>query len=324
MLDDNPLQNEKKSVSFIIPHKGRETLLIQTIQSILELDYPSSLLEVIIVTQNKSLEHPFKNQAPFPIRIIFSSPRHTIAKLRNDGARQASGQFLAFIDADIKLSKNWIKVMIETLKARPGCLLAGSIQQYEPEAGIIEKIRVILGKKYANCEVDFLPSANLFIKKSVFMESGRFPEAIATCEDYYFTNKLRAKGKLYSTSEANFIHLGEDRNYRELFKKEIWRSQANLKTIKERKLTPRELPSLLTPLWQAFFFIGLFFTLAVNKDAAWTLIFLLFIFLPVILYAIRLFKNGKPIIGFMDTLQFYTVYQAARVIGTFFGLFQRI
>ena len=141
--------------------------------------------------------------------------------------------------------------------------------------------------------------------------------------DYYFTNEVHQIGELYCTSQASFIHLGEDKNYSELFRKEIWRGQSNLRSLRGRKIVLREIPSILTPLWQVFFLFGAL--LAVLWGTIAILLFcLVMLALPSILYAVRLYKTGKDQISFIDALRFYTVYQSARVIGTIIGVFRII
>ena len=44
-----------ESVSFIIPHKGRENMLIETIVSIAALEYPHELLEIVLVSQTPAV-----------------------------------------------------------------------------------------------------------------------------------------------------------------------------------------------------------------------------------------------------------------------------
>jgi len=60
-------------------------------------------------------------------------------------------------------------------------------------------------------------------------------------------------GKIYCTPRADFIHLGEDKNWKELFKKEIWRAKGNIKSIKGRKITLKEIPSITIPIWIILF-----------------------------------------------------------------------
>ncbi|WP_159459900.1 hypothetical protein [Colwellia marinimaniae] len=44
---------KNKHVSFIIPHKGREELLIQTVTSILNQSDEQATYDIIVVSQNK-------------------------------------------------------------------------------------------------------------------------------------------------------------------------------------------------------------------------------------------------------------------------------
>ena len=52
-------------VSFIIPHKGRAQLLIQTIDSIVHQNFDLSLVEIIIVTPSSELDVSLFNLGEF-------------------------------------------------------------------------------------------------------------------------------------------------------------------------------------------------------------------------------------------------------------------
>ncbi len=171
--------------------------------------------------------------------------------------------------------------------------------------------------------VEFLNTANLFMPREIFEKVGGFPEEIVTCEDYYFTNKVNKIGELYRTSRASFIHLGEDKNYRSLFRKEIWRGQSNLHTLKGRKIVLREIPSLLTPIWQVTFFLTAMVSLLLGKLVS-TCLGLFLVILPTILYAIRLYNAGHNSLGFLHAVWFYCVYHSARAIGIVLGMFRTI
>ncbi len=47
------------NTSFIIPHKGREDMLIETLTSIAGLTTPKEQYEVVLVSQNKPLKSYF-------------------------------------------------------------------------------------------------------------------------------------------------------------------------------------------------------------------------------------------------------------------------
>lgn len=305
-------------VSFIIPHKGREELLERTLQSVFELDFDQNEREIIVVTQNIALACASIDRSRFAFTTIFRPERETISTLRNVGVTHASGEYLAFLDADIQLSPNWLRVMFSEFEANPERVLVSARQQGAPDAGIIEVIRVLLQNTANDRAVQFLDGRNLFLKREIFEKAGGFPEDLVTCEDYYFTHNVHQLGEMYVSSKTAYVHLGEDKSFNEMFRKEIWRGQANLQSLGKRALTIREVPSLLTPLWQAFFFFAVLISL-LSGHVTWGLFFLGLVCLPILLYAVRLYRIGKNRVRFTDAFQFYSVYLAARSIGTIIG-----
>ena len=310
-------------VSFIIPHKGREELLAQTVQSVIDLDVDLQEIEIIVVTQNKTLECLTSRQEIGHVKIIFRPEQETISTLRNKGVEQAAGEYLVFLDADILLSRDWLKVVLAEFQAKAGRVLVSAQQRCASQAEIIEKIRVTLNTSAAARAVQFLDGRNLFLPRSIFQAVSGFPEQLVTCEDYYFTNQVHQLGEVYVTSKTSYVHLGEDHNYAELFRKEIWRGQSNLASFKGRKLTLREIPSLVIPFWHAGFLLLAILAAFWGKLAIGLGSLALFC-LPICLYTLRLYRLGKGSIRFGDGLRFYSVYFPARVIGTLFGVFKTI
>lgn len=311
-------------ISFIIPHKGREELLQATLQSIARQDYPLDKVEVVVVTQNSQLMIGTLPPAEvLKCRVHYRPEQETISTLRNYGAAHSCGKFLAFLDADIDLSSNWIKTMLDELSANPERVLASASQACDADAPTLEQIRTALSNANVDCNVQFLPGANLFLKRTIFNISKGFPEHLASCEDYYFTDKVSKLGLLYYSSRANFKHLGEDKSYLELYKKEIWRGQSNLKSLQGRPIKPSEWPSLLTPSWILLFAIITLVTLLL-QEPAYALMSLMLTLTPVAAYSWRLYRVAGGKLGLIPILQFYSVYFPARIVGTLTGLFTTI
>jgi len=308
-------------VSFIIPHKGRLEMLKETIDSILNLDYDQSLIQVIVVSQNESLSSNelvasnINNQ----LSVILADERGTISKSRNIGAEQAEGEYLVFLDADIDLSNNWLVVMLSEIKKDTRRKIVSAYQICADDAPELEKLRTELSNAEVDVNVKFLPGRNLFLHKDTFNAVNGFPEHLITCEDYFFTDKVGELGDLFYTSKASYIHLGEDKEWVQLFHKEIWRGQSNLKTLSGRTVPLREYPSLLVPLWIFFFAIAASVTLLLGNFGS-TFSCVLFIALPVFLYSQRLSNMAKRKIKFGIIVKFYLVYFAARAIGTVVGV----
>lgn len=312
---------DDKLVAFIIPHKGREHFLIETLDSIVGQDFNKKLIEVVIVTQNKKLSetvHKFRENISLS---IYSKPSEdTISSLRNYGVTQSRGDYLAFLDADIKLSSNWITRMINELKENSGRVLVSAVQVSSPNAPPLERIRTTISNAVTDQNVNFLPGRNLFLTREVFRKSGGFPEHLITCEDYYFTDKLSHLGKLYYTSKATYIHLGEDKNYMEMYKKEIWRGQSNLLSMRGRKIPLAEIPSIIVPVIILMSIITSLASLSLGHYGITLLSTFLFL-LPCIIYSTRLFILSKQSIKYLSILQFYLIYFPARAVGTLGGLF---
>lgn len=305
-------------VTFIIPHKGREEMLKQTIQSISELDYDMALLEVLVVTQNDSLECLQEFDSGL-VTAIYPEQGLTISALRNVGAKQAKGDFYAFLDADVGLSKNWLTTMLSLLQENPQRKLVSAMQINGDNPPVLEQIRTVLSNAELDTNVSFLPGRNLFLAKETFEQVGGFPEHLITCEDYYFTDQVNSLGDLYYSSKAQYVHIGEDKELGLMYEKEVWRGQSNLQSIKGRSIPLRELPSFFIPPVMMFGVIAMVVFAILGQGALAVLSALMFL-LPILAYSMRLHKLADSKIPFFEILKFYLVYFPARAKGTILGL----
>lgn len=313
-----------KKVSFIIPHKGREEFLQQTITSIFEQQFEHQEIEIIVVTQNEKLSslEQFKNKS-IDLKVSYQQAGLTISALRNMGAKQANSEYFAFLDADVGLSKNWLTEMLALLENKADRLLVSAMQINGENPPPLEKIRTVLSNAEIDCNVNFLPGRNLLLAKSTFEEVNGFPEHLVTCEDYYFTDKVHELGELFYSSNATYIHIGEDKDFTQMYHKEIWRGQSNLQSIKGRSIPLREWPSFLIPIGMlGLSALALVFLLVGYIPLTITAV-LLALF-PAFVYSLRLYLIAKKQISFKYILKFYAIYFPARAIGTIAGIFKSI
>jgi glycosyltransferase involved in cell wall biosynthesis len=311
-------------VSFIIPHKGRFEMLIQTIESISAQTWALEQLEVLVVSQTAQIaEQVLCSEAKLTVKVFIRPESETISALRNYGFSQSNSPFLAFLDADIWLSENWVRQMHQHLCAHSGRIIVSATQICDHKAPTLEKIRTSLSNAEIDTNVAFLPGRNLFMRHDAFNQIGGFPEHLITCEDYYFTDQAAKLGELYYTSSATYVHLGEDKAYKPMFDKEIWRGQSNLQSIAGRKIPFREWPSFLVPPGVTIaFLLALILLLAGLYEGG--LLLLALSLIPLFLYSFRLYKLANSKIAFISIFKFYAVYFPARAIGTLTGLFNSI
>lgn len=300
-------------VDFVIPHMGRPELLQATVQSILAQSAAASIGQIIIVTKNTT---PLVLKAEPKVRIFYLPEAKTISEQRNFGAAQGTGQYLAFLDADIQLAPDWLETCF-TLLQQPGRVLVSAMQQNSTQPSKIEQLRTTLSNAALDCAVNFLPGRNLLLSRASHQQIGGFPEHLQTCEDYYYTDKLSTLGELFYTSQTHYVHLGEDQTLKQTFSKEIWRSEYNLKSLSGRTVPLREWPSILLPFWMLLAFLLLVASVLYPE---WLFTAALMLLVPVMLYSIRLYRlpNNSVNLGYL--VVFYAVYFAARAIGTLTGV----
>ena len=312
----------KVLISFIIPHKGREQFLQKTLESITLQEIDLALIEVIIVTQNEQLANKTLGfQKNLALSVYIKPVTDSISSLRNYGVENASGDYLAFLDADVYLSANWAQCMLDTLKEVKSRVISSAVQINGQNAPPLEKIRTALSNAVTDHNVSFLPGRNLFLLRETFYRVGGFPVHLITCEDYYFTDKANQLGDLYYTSRASYIHLGEDKDFKEMYTKEIWRGQSNLLSIKGRTIPLNEVPSFIIPIAILILFLIMLVSLISGKYILAIMCFIAML-LPVTLYSTRLYIIARNQVKFHDVVKFYLYYFPARAIGTIVGAFK--
>lgn len=324
-MDNSPPHN--RLISFVLPHHGRDLLLIETIESIFKQDIGRQEIEVIVVSKAEfSDNHPVLLRLVEAglrehVRFITISQEKTISFGRNHGAGQSSGEYLAFVDADVRLATNWASSMIRLLEADTDNILVGAVQVSDSDNNTVDMIKSSMSEANLG-EVTALPGNALFISRESFNRSEKFPEYLETCEDWVFTNSLTKLGKMVLTADSSFVHLGEDKSYSALFYKEIWRGTSNLGSLKGRKIDLLELPSFVVPVIvflspvMALLALFLGFKVIALLAAVFTLV-------APMLYTIRLKHRSSVDASFIAILFFYLVYFIARAIGMIKGLFER-
>lgn len=112
MVDKRKSQKTSDRVSVVIPVRNCRDLIDVQLEAIAAQSYKGEL--EVIVSDNGSTdglaqhihEHPLRDE----LRIVYvdSSARQGPAHARNEGAKCASGNFLAFCDADDRVHPDWI------------------------------------------------------------------------------------------------------------------------------------------------------------------------------------------------------------------------
>jgi GT2 family glycosyltransferase len=180
-------------VSISIVNLNGEKYLGECLKSLEELNYPEDKLEIIVVdngSTDNSLE-TIKNNYP-QVKIIKNSRNMGFAHANNQAAKAAKGEYVAFLNNDTKVDKNWLIELLRPVYKNKEVVASGSKvlsidgKKIDFAGGMInfegKGFQVDYGMPVEDDRQDeykFLPFVNggaMMVDKGVFLDAGGFDE----------------------------------------------------------------------------------------------------------------------------------------------------
>jgi hypothetical protein len=234
-------------VSFVIPVKDDARRLANCLRTITANDYPRDAVEVI-VADNGSTDGTI-DVARAAGAQVYSGPGLRVSELRNRGAAAASGEVLAFVDADHEIAADWIAAAVETLAEDRTAAVGALYTPPAPGTWVQRLYGVLRGRTVGRQDVGWLGSGNVAVRRGVFESIGGFDESLEACEDVDLCQRLRAAGwRLVGDERLKSVHLGDPPTLAALFRAERWRGRDNLRVTLRGPMSLGDLPSLLIPI----------------------------------------------------------------------------
>lgn len=128
---------EAPSVSVVIPSYNRREMVERLVASVLDSEYPRSRLEVIVVDDGSDEDYAGVGSAYEAVRLIRNEQERYLAEARNIGAREATGQYLFFVDDDNVLAEDTIAILVDHLEQHPNVGVAGPAMYYFDQPGTV-------------------------------------------------------------------------------------------------------------------------------------------------------------------------------------------
>jgi glycosyltransferase involved in cell wall biosynthesis len=312
-------------VSFIIPALNEERHIPSCLRSIADLERPAGIEAVeVIVVDNMSRDRTVE-LARSAGAVIVTEPPGRISRSRNAGARTATGDLLAFIDADCELPRDWLVRCVGHLMADAAVLAVGTgMAPPSADAPWVETVWYALahGRPAEPIErVEWLATYNLLVRRSAFEAVGGFDESLITCEDSDLGYKLSARGRLLRDCTIRTVHHGESKTLKQFVRREAWRSRGNLRSFFGRKLVLSELPSLLVPPLFVLTLVAGLILIVARLATGWAFLGLagsVLLLLALLLPILQLLRKGitplRPWL-FVRAWLLVSVYYWARAVG---------
>jgi peptidoglycan/xylan/chitin deacetylase (PgdA/CDA1 family)/GT2 family glycosyltransferase len=189
-------------VSVVIPAYNEENYLPSCLESIGKQDYAGEY-EVIVVN-NASTDITAKIALDWGAKVVYESKRSP-ACARQKGAEVATGEIIAFIDADTQAPVYWLSTIVSRFVREPETVaISGPYAYYD--AGRFTKITSHIGN-FISIIIDQLFrkvlnkggaiwGCNFAVRRSALLEVGGFDTSIKFYgEEYEFSLRLKRAGK---------------------------------------------------------------------------------------------------------------------------------
>lgn len=254
-------------LTIIIPTKDRAKILPGLFESIRCLDQLDQLQPEIIVADNdscdetQSLIRAIARDFPSEIQILEVTRRGKSAAM-NDALTLAHGDYIAFLDDDVIVDREWLKTIHTFFQNRDYQAGQGKIALHSPEADDPETRKLIsLYRTIPHLDYDLdvedvhsLNGANCFIARELLHRVGGFderlgPGASGTSEDVDLARRLSQIGiRIGYVRDCIVYHRIDRQRLCKNYFKQIHRRQGHSRLL----IRDRSLVRILGDLWGAY------------------------------------------------------------------------
>lgn len=202
-------------ISIIIPTLNEEKVIGRTLRN---LKSRLTIPHEIIVTDGKSTDKTVEIARGIADKVVeyTGTTRQTIAQGRNDGAKSAQGEYIAFMDADCSFHD-------------PDIFFGSLVKHFESNPDIVAAVTAIRVEKQFETLADWLVytifnfvlwfNNNIlnkgqaagefqFIRASAFNKVGGFNESLVAAEDFDLFDRLAKVGRIRFEYSLTVYHSG--------------------------------------------------------------------------------------------------------------------
>jgi glycosyltransferase involved in cell wall biosynthesis len=240
MSADLKINNKKIKISFVIPAYNEEKFIFDCINSVIQQIKKYKISYEIIVVNNNSTDKTREIASKFKEVKLVDEYRQGLTFARQAGFLNSSGELIANIDADTRLTDNWIGVVLEEFEKNKNLIALSGPQIYYdiPKKILIqEKIFYFLAyvtyliNKYILNISSMIQGGNFVVKRSALEQIGGFNTQILFWgEDTDIAKRLHKIGNVKFTFKLPIYASGR-RLLREGKFKTAWRYVLNYFSI---------------------------------------------------------------------------------------------
>jgi cellulose synthase/poly-beta-1,6-N-acetylglucosamine synthase-like glycosyltransferase len=257
----------------VIPVRNEEAILGRCLESIASLDYPSDRVEVIIA-DGASTDGSRAVADRFGAREL-PNRGQTVVSGRNCGFRLASGDIVAFTDADCIVRKDWLTSAVGVFRSDDRVAGVGGVTRFPDDATCFQEAVNLLFRlagmagSTAHLQatertepVEDIPGCNALYRREALSAVMPVDERLLTAEDVWMNWNLRQRGHVLVLGHDTVVwHHRRNRPrgfFRQIYRFAIGRLQVG-----------RRARSLLNP-WHVLAGLSIPLLVAVPGTLLWT------------------------------------------------------
>jgi len=313
-------------ISVVVPCKNEEKYISRCIDSLLRQEGVSLDIEIIVVdngSRDNTLDvlEKYGSDIAYYVRTDLS-----ISGLRNFGVEKSTKEWIAFVDADVEVGKDWAKTIFGFLEdqEKKGAdvknIITGSTCLVPENPTWVERVWYEQLMLRDASVTKYINSGNMILHRELFDRVGGFDISYKTGEEEKLCENARLyhKGIILKNHDIKAVHHGYPKNIAAFFQRMRWHGTGMSKYL----LTPWKSKPLLLAIYYLFLTVG-FITmiLTFHHYLYFLLLFLFFQLVPAFLYAARRCQENIKQIFLLTFL--YFCFGWARAISIFDMVLQR-
>ncbi len=211
--------------------------------SIRKLAKPSSLSVETVLVDGGSADGTVREAREAGFDKVIELPGANIPACRNRGSTEASGQWLAYVDADCEVAEDWLERALPLLRQSGEIVLGWPAEPPEPPTWVQAAWKIHWTTKNPRTEIfdgqpivrhdgfRLVTTRNMLLSRTVFEKLGGFDEGLATGEDTDFVLRAYLQGiPVIGLPALRVVHRGEPATLGAFFRQQVW--HANVRSYR--------------------------------------------------------------------------------------------
>lgn len=189
-------------LSVVIPVYNDPDGLRRTLSSLIDQRH-NPKFEIVVVDNNSTDNTPqvvkrFEKKHPEVVSGYKETDIQSSYAARNTGIQNASGEILAFIDADVTVETDWVTSVIEWFEETTVDYLGCNVEMYVPDdsGSVWAQYDLLMGlpvKHYLETK-QFMPTCALAVRREVIDKIGSFDQSLISGGDKEFGKRVHRAG----------------------------------------------------------------------------------------------------------------------------------